>query len=34
MLDSVHNKIQILVDAGLSAAPDFMKPRRGFDPSK
>jgi hypothetical protein len=33
MLDSVRIKIRILANAGLSAAPDFMKPRRGLSPS-
>jgi len=33
MLDSMHTNLQILGDAGLSAAPDFMKPRHGFSPS-
>lgn len=33
MEDSVRTKIQILVEAGLSAGPDFMKPRSGLNPS-
>jgi hypothetical protein len=34
MLDSVHTNLQILEDAGLSAALDFLKPRGRFNTSK